>query len=262
MEVNDTAVAAWEKLRGTRWSPPAAASGDPARRRTYVFALEQAEQMFRAAATVGVATRPLQVFYGLSQAGRAIAAAAAALVGDGWELSGHGIRCDPGSLSGPLPDVQLEAAKPGGKASFARLSELLGSPLWAGPQQITLSDLWDCLPDNRLHPLRDPSGSRTTPLYVDYQSLYAEPHPLISVPVAYFPPWVMNSPDPSTALAVYMSRFPARCPGTRFTRSAANQTRPQTSPRTTTGGVSSSSTGRTRQGGLARPVSTWLICSR
>jgi len=188
VEMNDTAAAAWEKLRGTRWSPPRAASDDPARRRTYVFALEQAEQMFRAAATVGVATRPLQVFYGLSQAGRAIAAAAAVLVGDGWELSGHGIRCDPGSLRGPLPHIQLQAAKPGGKTSFVRLSELLGSPLWADSQQVTLSDLWDCLPDNRLYPLRDPSGSRTTSLYVDYLSMYAEPHPLISVPVAYFPP--------------------------------------------------------------------------
>ena len=61
-----------------------------------MFALEQAEQMFHAAATVGVATRPLQVFYGLSQAGRAIAAAASGLTGDGWELAGHGIPlCQP-----------------------------------------------------------------------------------------------------------------------------------------------------------------------
>lgn len=216
MDANDAAGAAWEKLRGTRWCPPAAASGDPARRRTYVFALEQAEQMFRAAATVGVATRPLQVFYGLSQAGRAIAAAAAALVGDGWELAGHGIRCDPGTLRGPLPDIRLEAAKPGGKTSFGRLSELLGSSLWAGPQQVTLSELWDDLPDNRLHPLRDPSESRTTPLYVDHLSLYADPHPLTSVPVAYLPPWVVNSSDRSKALATYMSRFPDVLPWDSF----------------------------------------------
>ena len=204
----DTAEAAWENLRGTRWSPPAAASGDPARRRTYVFALEQAEQMFRAAATVGVATRPLQVFYGLSQAGRAIAAAASGLAGEGWELAGHGIRCDPVTLRGPLPDIRLEAGKAGGQSSFVRLSELLGSPGWAGPLPVTLSTVWDCLPDNRLYPLRDPGGSRRTPLYVDHLSLYAEPHPLISVLVAYFPPWVVTSPDGSKALAAYMSGFP------------------------------------------------------
>lgn len=206
MEAGDSL--AWEKLRGTRWSPPPAASGDLARRRTYVFALEQAEQMFRAASTVGVATRPLQVFYGLSQAGRAIAAAASALTGDEWELAGHGIRCDAATLRGPLPDIRLEAGRAGGKASFVRLSELLASSSWNGPDPVRLCDVWDCLPDNRLYPLCDRGESRTTPLYVDYQSLYGKPHPLISVPVAYFPAWVVNSPDGRQALSDYMSRFP------------------------------------------------------
>jgi hypothetical protein len=49
---------------GTRWNPPPAAAADQARRRTCVFALEQAEQLFRTAAGTGVATRPLLVFYG------------------------------------------------------------------------------------------------------------------------------------------------------------------------------------------------------
>jgi hypothetical protein len=57
VQTGNEAEAVWEKLRGTRWNPPAAAAADPARRRTYVFALEQAEQMFRAASGTGVATR-------------------------------------------------------------------------------------------------------------------------------------------------------------------------------------------------------------
>jgi hypothetical protein len=202
------AAAAWEKLRRTRWSPPLAASADPARRQTYVFALEQAEQMFRAAITVGVATRPLQVFYGLNQAGRAIAAAAPALTGDAWELAGHGIRCDAATLRGPLPGIRLEAGKAGGRASFVRLSELLGSSSWDGPDSVTLSDLWDCLPGNRLHPLCDCGESRTTPLYVDHRSTFDEAHTLINVPVAHFPAWVVNSPDCRKALAAYLTRFP------------------------------------------------------
>jgi hypothetical protein len=64
MQTGNGAEATWEQLRGTRWSPPPAAAADQARRRTYVFALEQAEQMFRAAAGTGVATRPLLVFSG------------------------------------------------------------------------------------------------------------------------------------------------------------------------------------------------------
>lgn len=55
------------------------------RRRTYVMALEQAEQMFHAAHSVGPATSPLLLFYGLSQAGRAVAAAAKPVTRpDGW----------------------------------------------------------------------------------------------------------------------------------------------------------------------------------
>ena len=177
--------------------------------------------MFRAAATVGVATRPLLVFYGLSQAGRAIAAAASDLTGDGWELAGHGIRCDPVTLRGPLPDIALEAGRAGGRASFVRLSELLGSPVWAGPQPVTLSAVWDCLPENRLSPLGDASGPRTTPLYVDHRSVCPEPHPLISVPVAYFPPRVVNSPDGSKALAVYMRGFPDARPWESFHKVSA-----------------------------------------
>lgn len=38
-------------------------------------ALEQSEQLLRGAADLGFASRPLNLFYGLSQAGRAISAA-------------------------------------------------------------------------------------------------------------------------------------------------------------------------------------------
>jgi hypothetical protein len=64
MQSGTDAEAMWEKLRGTRWNPPVAVSGSESRRQTYVFGLEQAEQMFRAATGVGVATRPLLLFYG------------------------------------------------------------------------------------------------------------------------------------------------------------------------------------------------------
>jgi hypothetical protein len=208
MQTGSEAEAVWEKLRGTRWNPPEAAAEDPARRRTYVFALEQAEQMFRAAAGTGVATRPLLLFYGLSQAGRAIAAAAASVGPDGWELDGHGIRCVPGTLRGPLPRIGVQADNKGSKGSFARLSELLGSPLWARAEPLTLSTLWDSLPENRLAPLDDAGTSRRTPLYVDHQVVHPDPHPLVSVPVAYFPPWVISAADGRTALASYLEAFP------------------------------------------------------
>jgi hypothetical protein len=205
MQTGNEAEAVWGKLRGTRWNPPPAAAADPARRRTYVFALEQAEQMFRAAVGTGVATRPLLVFYGLSQAGRAVAAASAGA--GGWELEGHGITCLSQTLRGPLSAVRVQAGKEGSTGSFVRLSELLGSPLWPRAEPLALSQLWDLLPDNRLTPLDDAGESRRTPLYLDHEVLDPGPHPLVSVPVAYFPPWLISAAD-GWALDSYLRAFP------------------------------------------------------
>lgn len=217
MQTGNEAEAVWEELRGTRWNPPQAAAADPARRRTYVFALEQAEQMFRAAVGTGVATRPLLVFYGLSQAGRAIAAAAIAAENGGWELNGHGIQCVSQTLRGPLPAVRVQAGKEGSAGSFVRLSELLGSPLWSAREPLALNLLWDSLPDNRLTPLEDTGKARRTPLYLDHEALNPDPHPLVSVPVAYFPPWVISAAD-GRVLASYLAAFPDAAPSDSYYR--------------------------------------------
>jgi hypothetical protein len=177
------------------------------RRRTYTFALEQAEQMFRAAATVGQATRPLLAFYGLNQAGRAIAAAASGADGDGWRLSGHGITSK--NLDGPLAKIAVRCDAAGSTGSFVRLSELLDSPLWAKGNPVALSFLWDCIPENRLAPLADEDDkSRRCPLLVDTTRMHGEPHPLATVPVMYFPPWVVNTPDRRQSLTRYLAAFP------------------------------------------------------
>jgi hypothetical protein len=87
---------AWRHLRSMRARPPGAASSNQTRRATFTAALEQAEQLFGAAANADVMTKPLQLFYGLSQAGRAIAAVAPNVPdrqqgrpAEPWKLSGH-----------------------------------------------------------------------------------------------------------------------------------------------------------------------------
>jgi hypothetical protein len=167
--------------------------------------LEQAEQMFRAAARVGTATRPLLAFYGLNQAGRAIAAAGSAVQGEDWRLSGHGIKSK--DLDGPLAKIAVRCDKAGSSGSFVRLSELLDSPVWPHSKPMALSFLWDCLPETRLTPLAD-DASRHCPLLVDTQPMHGEPHPLATAPVMYFPPWVVNSPHGCESLAEYLAVFP------------------------------------------------------
>jgi hypothetical protein len=199
----------WDYLRSTRWKPPGAADSSPERRSTYVFALEQAEQMLRAAVTVGPATRPLLIFYGLNQAGRAIAAAATRLGGSEWRLQGHGIHTIPGSLDRELPTIEVYSDRLGSKGSFVRLSELFESPLWEKNSPIPFAKLWDCLPKNRLAPIGDDDKSRRVPLYVVDGSITDDPHPLVSLPVVYFPPWVIDAADGYQAMVEYLTAYPA-----------------------------------------------------
>ncbi|WP_246571682.1 YaaC family protein [Streptomyces tauricus] len=194
----------WRWLRGTRWKPPKAATMDLERRETYVFALEQAEQMFRAAATAGPATQPLLIFYGLSQAGRAIMAAAP-VKGDQWRLVGHGISQEPKGFAGTLADISITTFKAGSRGSFVRLSEALDSPVWED-DAVRLGDLWDCLPENRFSPLADITESRRTALYVENRDLYSGQHQLASVSVYPFPPWVAHASN-TEALKKYMASF-------------------------------------------------------
>jgi hypothetical protein len=199
-----SADSSWSELRATRWRPPGAAGSEADRSATYVFALEQAEQMFRAAATVGPPVRPLLLFYGLSQAGRAIAAAALKLNASDWRLTGHGIATPDLNVS--LAEILIGCDKPGSSGSFRRLSELLGSPVWDRASRPPLRVFWDAIPENRNAPLVD-DESRRTPLQIEHRSLY-DPHSLASAPVYPFPAWVINSPDGDQALSDYLSAFP------------------------------------------------------
>lgn len=108
--------------------------------------------MFRAAATVGTATRLLQVFYGLSQAGRAIAAAAVDLKAEDWRLDGHGVKAR--GLDQDLPEIEIRTDPATSRGSFVRLSRLLDSPVWE-KDPVRFEDVWDILPVNLDYPLTD-----------------------------------------------------------------------------------------------------------
>lgn len=112
--------------------------------RSLVFqtALEQAQQQFTAAASVGYESRPLNLFYGLSQAGRAIAAASSRLGRSGretetWMGKSHGLsftaELAPGIdlLSAPVRPATHSASKPLVDL-FSRVSVALDSPFDLG----------------------------------------------------------------------------------------------------------------------------------
>src|SRR4051812_2951089 len=86
----------WRGIRSLRANPPGHASTD--RRPTFAMALEQAEQLFAPAATTSPAARPLPLFYGLSQAGRAVIASR--VTEEPWKPRTHGIGEAEGNTAG------------------------------------------------------------------------------------------------------------------------------------------------------------------
>jgi len=81
------AETALTQIRWTRSEPPGKAANDEGRRALYCASLQQFEELLTAAEAAGHASRPLPLFYALSQAGRAIVAA----YGDAPVCAGHGL---------------------------------------------------------------------------------------------------------------------------------------------------------------------------
>ena len=129
----------WRSLRQRRAQAPPAGAEPAVRAATFRAGLEQAEQQLRAAASVGYDSRALNLFYGLSQGGRALAAAAPSLSEQEWKLNGHGLRFPGGDSGSDVTTVQVETTPKKTASSFVRLSVVLDSPL-TGP--IALGQLW------------------------------------------------------------------------------------------------------------------------
>src|SRR6266536_845586 len=134
----------WRTLRRMRSSPPGAAGVDEARAATFQAALEQSEQLFRAAEAVGPEVRPMLVFYGLSQAGRAIAAASPRLSDKEWRLTGHGVSVKETRDQVNIGKVAIEAHKGGSPQAVAAA---LGSRFLPPKASVQLEELWLLIPE-------------------------------------------------------------------------------------------------------------------
>ena len=100
----DDAALTWFGLRGRRVSlhTRSKLTETAGRRQTFAAAMAQFEEQFTAAEVVTEATRPLNLYYGLAQAGMAIAAAHA---DDPWGFSRHGLRLT--NRAGELADMTV-----------------------------------------------------------------------------------------------------------------------------------------------------------
>jgi hypothetical protein len=140
----------WNLIRETRSTRPGRAQDDDERAAVYGAALQQFEELMRAAETTGYASRPLPLFYAISQAGRAIAAAWAS---DVWSPSAHGVRFSLGGspLCGTVEPNPVK--KPGRIDSFASLVAARDQGTLSA--KVELGALWASLPDLWRQDLRD-----------------------------------------------------------------------------------------------------------
>jgi hypothetical protein len=135
----------WFGLRARRARPPTRSklSDSDDRRPTFAAAMAQFEEQFTAAKVVTEFTRPLNLYYGLAQAGLVIAAAHAA---DPWTIHSHGLRL--ANHEGKLADMTVgppKGVRPDGGGGFQRVATATGSELIT--RSVSLGALWASLPD-------------------------------------------------------------------------------------------------------------------
>jgi hypothetical protein len=138
MVLNDEAMT-WFRLHERRSSlhERSKLADTNARKQTFAATMTQFDEQFTAAKTVTAATRPLNLYYGLAQAGMAIAAAHAP---DPWSFSRHGLH-----LGDRNPELADMLVGPEGQGGFQKVATATGSPLITTP--VSLGTLWASLPD-------------------------------------------------------------------------------------------------------------------
>ena len=130
--------------------PPALADDDKERSAVFTAALEQSEQLIRAAKSVGAAARPLPLFYSLSQAGRAITAAR--LSDPAWRLRGHGLTVGDAPTTDllrtkvtPQATSQKKKLASGATDAFSGVAAAVGSGVLT--EEVELGEIWAAVPD-------------------------------------------------------------------------------------------------------------------
>ncbi|MET9241202.1 hypothetical protein [Nonomuraea sp. NPDC003709] len=104
--------------------------------------MEQCEQFLGAAGGAGYATRPVQLFYALSQAGRAIVAASPRVGNQAWRVSGHGLSANTNAAV--AADVSVTAVKGG---LFPAVASALDIEALVPDEPVALRELWPLLPE-------------------------------------------------------------------------------------------------------------------
>jgi hypothetical protein len=170
----DDAALMWVRLRDRRSSlrESSLLNNSSSRAKTFAAAMQQFEEQMSAAKVVTPATRPINLYYGMTQAGVAISAVHKP---GNWSAYSHGLTLDA------VPEIVDIPIWPDGSGAYQIVSEAVGSPLITG--KVTIGALWASLPELGFARLKG-SGESPGPL-----DLYpgTVPTPNSSSVVAYSP---------------------------------------------------------------------------
>jgi hypothetical protein len=134
-------------IRASRSDPPGRAASDRTRRQTYGAALQQFDELLAAATTAGHASRPLPLFYALSQAGRAIVAA----YGASGTVSAHGLSEDRSAASTNPLARKVKRSRTRNDALTAVCGALnCADPFGSSATKIELGAAWAALPEQHV----------------------------------------------------------------------------------------------------------------
>src|SRR5687767_15645857 len=165
-------------------------------------ALEQCEQFLAAAREAGYATRPVQLFYALSQAGRAVVAASPHVSNQHWRVSGHGMTVDT-NFSNAV-DVTVTAAKTG---LYPAVASALGvEPLVSG-EAIPLGQLWPLLSEVAGFPI---VTERPLPALLFFPASGLAGESFSQAEISWIPPWLKEQHgDDPVRVKTHLDRYPA-----------------------------------------------------
>jgi hypothetical protein len=186
------------RLRELRASPPELAATSGERREVFSAALEQFEELLDAAARIGPASSSLPLFYALSQAGRAIAAALAV---DPWEPHGHGLTVKPDRSALAMTTIAPTQPSDPPRDSFRVVAGAVGSGVLTGA--VTLGAVWAALP---MLPLRGDLGAgEVRALFLDRGQPGLSIHGILW---SLDPEQTLDGDELDSALATRLGRYP------------------------------------------------------
>ena len=193
--------AAVRSLRALRHAPPGYA-GQGARRTMFQSSLEQCEQFLAAASDTGYATRPVQLFYALSQAGRAIVAASPRVGNQAWRVSGHGLTACTSPVA--AADVTVTAAKAG---LYPAVASAMGAEALVPDEPVALRELWPVLPETADVPL---TAGAMLPALIFSQDSWPEEDAFVRADIDWIPRQVHDlSGQDRARVQAHLDSYPA-----------------------------------------------------